>query len=113
MAEVYSEKDEDADSYAYIMHCARLLPPWFTKRMMGDQWHFGLMLTTGRTLAISTIDRVVRDNTGALWLDVELLENKGAFWEGVFPKLVFSPTSRTKASVAVSQIVAAFELADT
>lgn len=108
--------DEDLDEdeeWKHIASARRLLPAWFVPRMMGDQWHFGLMLTTGRTLAISTIDRVVRDNTGALWLDVELLENKGGFWEGVFPKLVFSPTSRTKASVAVSQIVAAFELADT
>lgn len=92
----------------------RMLPAWLTERMMMDTWSFGLLTDTGHLICISRIDTISRDEAGDLWLDVELLERDS--WSGDTPQsfaCLFSPTSRTTASVAVRHIVAAFELADT
>lgn len=98
-------------------HATRLLPAWFTARMMTDNWSFGLLLTTGQVLCIHAIDNIVQAADGSIWLDVEM-QSEGSWGlpddtsiSGV-PALV-SPTSRTKASVNAASVVAAFELADT
>ena len=88
----------------------KLLPAWFTWRMMTDHWTFGLLTDTGVTIVVTNIDRVVQASDGSLWLDVELA------WKLDLPAsetLFTSPTERTLASVSVSHIVAAFELAST
>lgn len=92
----------------------RMLPAWLTERMMTDTWSFGLLTGTGHLICISHISAISQDEAGDLWLDVELLE--GDSLPGTTPQSLprlFSPTSRTTASVAVRHIVAAFELADT
>ncbi len=92
----------------------RMLPAWLTERMMMDTWPFGLLTDTGHLICVSRIDAISRDEAGDIWLDVELLERDS--WSGDPPQsftCLFSPTSRTTASVAVRHIVAALELADT
>ena len=92
----------------------RMLPAWLTERMMTDTWSFGLLTDTGHLVCISRINAISLDEAGDLWLDVELLER--CLWSGATPEsftCLFSPTSRTTASLAVRHIVAAFELADT
>ena len=92
----------------------RMLPAWLTERMMTDTWFFGLLTDSGHLICISRIDAISRDEAGDLWLDVELLEEDPSAENTQEPIVrLFSPTSRTTASVAVRHIVAAFELADT
>lgn len=98
-----------------IKENAKLLPAWFTWRMMMDQWGFGLMLTNGAILAITTITKVTRDTSGALWLDVELMEGLGPLplQRKMAGPIIYAPTTRLTASVAAAHVVAAFELKDT
>ena len=90
-----------------------LLPAWFSERMLSDVWIFGILLNTGVVLVVDSIDDIVIDAGGTLWLDVNMAE-KDVISRELMPgfRLLYSPTSRNKASVNVSQIVAVFELAD-
>ena len=93
-----------------------LLPAWFTERMMDDQWHFGLLTVTGHLFYVQTINAIRQDASSDLWLDVESWDDAGSAADS--QKLanmvpVHAPTSRTKATIKASHIVAAFELADT
>jgi hypothetical protein len=93
----------------------KLLPAWFIRRMMDDEWSFGLLLTTGHVMCISRITDFHAGIEGE-WLDVEMLEHDNFWVRGLLEKggkAITAPTSRLMASVRVSQIVAAFELADT
>ena len=97
-----------------IANAHRLLPAWFTVRMMTDSWQFGLFTSSGHVILIETILDVHRSDDDELWLDVELLNSIPNPYRGIdMTKVLVSPTSRTMASVAVRHIVAAFELADT
>lgn len=79
--------------------------PWFIERMSSDQWNFGLILSDGSRLEITSIIGLQKLGE-ALWIDVELAEKPiREGWEG-------SPTSRTTASINAAHIVAAFELHD-
>lgn len=89
-----------------------LLPAWFVDRMMDDVWSFGLLTTTSAVICISCIKRIHHWLDGCLWLDVELLPNISVELPGL--TMICAPTSeRLTASVNASQIVAAFELANT
>jgi hypothetical protein len=98
----------------------RALPAWFMQRMMDDVWRCGLLLTTGVILAVESIDDLTQDVAGDLWIDVDLIPQETAYDLGArvskpyraFP-ILGAPTSRTRATVRVAHIVAAFELADT
>jgi hypothetical protein len=94
---------------AEIVHAKKLLPTWLTWRMMDDQWLFGLLMVTGEVWGIECIDRVRQDASGALWIDVTLLDKDTAADYAARG----APTSRLKASFQVAHIVGAFELADT
>lgn len=102
----------------HVERMARLLPAWFCERMAGDNWFFGLVLTTGHMLNIRTIDNVTQAADGSLWLDVELASFEDNAFEDLatkrgWPPFLPAPTDRNGCSVAVSQIVCAVELADT
>ncbi len=47
-----------------------ILPTWYTERMMRDKWYFGLLMTNGSVIAISSIAAISEDGK---WMDVELL----------------------------------------
>jgi len=88
---------------------AEILPAWYTERMMSDHWLFGLLTSDGRTLVIKRITALSDDGK---WMDVELSTNDGiplsGYGEG---NHVFAISDdRTKASIQVSNIVAAIEL---
>lgn len=99
------------DAAASADAASQPLSAWFYERMSEDSWQFGLLLDTGITLAITHIQNISHAADGSLWLDVEMMSSHPTQYadESVW----ISPTSRTVASVAVSHIVAAFELADT
>lgn len=92
-----------------------LLPAWFVQRMMCDEWTFGLLLTTGDVLVISSIAHVHQDAAGHLWLDVNVTDPEpylttiGSAGRGV----LYCPTTRTTMSINAAQVVAAFEVCDT
>ncbi len=86
---------------------AEILPAWYTERMMQDYWAFGLVMTNGKTVAISRITAVSDDKQ---WMDVELL-SEGDFSGIEGPDYVFAVANdRTKASIRIDQIATAYEL---
>jgi hypothetical protein len=55
---------------------ANLLPAWFGSRMIGLRGRFGLVLTTGDTLRITSIGALHQSSSGIILLDV-LLDHGG------------------------------------
>ena len=55
---------------------ANLLPAWFGSRMIGLRGRFGLVLTTGDTLRITSIGALHQSSSGSVLLDV-LLDHSG------------------------------------
>jgi hypothetical protein len=53
-----------------------LLPAWFGSRMIGLRGRFGLVLTTGDTLRITSIGALHQSSSGIVLLDV-LLDHSG------------------------------------
>ncbi len=103
---MFDDINQDPD----IALAQQILPAWFVARMMTDDWHFGLMLVTGKVLAISSIDRVFMGANDSIWMDVTLSEYDLSM-KGL--DILNAPTSRRKATVNAAHVVAAFELADT
>lgn len=85
-----------------------LLPGWLTERMMSDTWSFGLMMSTGITIAIERIDYVWLAADNSIWLDVTLMSSMPDQ-----PNTWTAPCSRTTASINTNHVMAAFELTDT
>ena len=93
---------------------ADLLPAWFSSRMMQDDWTFGLLMCDGTMIAISNIERITKAADNTLWLDVLLLDyREKEYCLEHFSKTLVAPTSRQEASINASNVMAAFELADT
>lgn len=86
-----------------------ILPAWYTRRMMDDNWLFGLYTRDGRVILIESIAAVSDDGA---WLDVELASPCSADgFKDRFEKCVFAVDSdRTRASVRVDAIVSAVDL---
>ncbi len=91
------------------------LPAWFAERMMNDVWHYGLLTVTNHLFYVKQILAINKDSNGELWLDVELEQGSDyKFKDAILgATLVGAPTSRTKATIKASHVVAALELADT
>jgi hypothetical protein len=105
--------DPVMDYETRLERCAKFLPAWFVPRMVGDTWVFGLLLSTGQTLAIECIDNVSQAADGSLWVDVTMHDEPVGVRKTTWGAVVCAPTARTKASVNVAHIVCAIELADT
>jgi hypothetical protein len=56
-------------------HAAELLPTWFSGRMIGERGAFGLLLTTGDVMRITSI-MAIATSDGLTFVDV-LLDNPG------------------------------------
>ena len=109
------EEDEGGGELDVEIGC-KALPAWFTKRMMTDDWHYGLLVSTGAIICISCIRRINTASDGSLWLDVEM-EDQGSMLSVhssiASMKAILSPTPRTTATINAASVVAAFELAST
>lgn len=106
-AEVESDDEEDF----------KILPAWFVERMMHDTWPHGLLLVTGAVVVINHISRIIRDSHGNTWIDVDLQscrkDEVGSYPERALGgNLCFSPISRTKASINLAHVAAAFDLGE-
>jgi hypothetical protein len=88
---------------------AEVLPAWYTERMMMDYWLFGLVTVDGRTIAITSI-KAVSDN--GEWMDVELADKDELnMRDDQLDDVIHAVAAdRTRASVKISNIVAAIEL---
>lgn len=90
-----------------------MLPAWFIERMGSDVWYFALLTVTGHTIFISRIDSISVDGK---WIDVILLDpEEYQVQKGYDPKMsIFCCAGdRDRASVQVSTIVCAYEVAST
>lgn len=86
---------------------SEVVPAWYTERMMEDEWYFGLQTSDGHVIAISRIKSISDDGQ---WMDVELL-TKDEVPELAGRKLVTAVADdRRKASVKISNIVAAYDI---
>lgn len=85
-----------------------ILPAWYTKRMMMDQWYFGLVTTDGHTIAISNII-AISDNSE--WMDVELLTNEELPHIRNESKFITAVADdRRSASIQIRKIIMAYEI---
>ena len=84
-----------------------ILPAWYTKRMMEDNWYFGLVTVDGRTIAISNILAISEDGK---WMDVELLTEDAVPKNGDTKFITAVSHDRSKASIKIEQIVMAYEI---
>lgn len=86
---------------------SEVVPAWYTKRMMGDEWYFGLQTIDGYVIAVQKIKAISDDG---MWMDVELLLDDEA------PKLpdrkliTAVADDRRIASIKISNIVAAYDI---
>ena len=86
---------------------SEVLPALYTKRMMQDQWYFGLQTSDGHVIAISRIKSISDDGQ---WMDVELLTTDEAP-DLAGRKLVTAVADdRREASIKISSIVAAYDI---
>ncbi len=94
-----------------------ILPAWYTTRMMPkdlgeglfgvDYWAFGLLMSDGRTLVVTSISSLSDDGK---WMDVKLATEDTWSLEAK-PDYVFAiAADRTTASVQVSHVITAMEL---
>ncbi|MDJ0900590.1 MAG: hypothetical protein QNJ55_17445 [Xenococcus sp. MO_188.B8] len=105
----YPELEREYEIEKYI----KLLPAWFTVRMLCDTWVFGLLMITGDIIAIQCINSIKQDASGNIWLDATLQDNHNFAQDVQSHKVFIAPTSRTDISINSSHVMAAFELADT
>ncbi|UFN50307.1 hypothetical protein LPC08_06690 [Roseomonas sp. OT10] len=92
------------------LRLGEVMPAWFAGRMMADDWPFALLLSTGQAMLIRRIDSIHVSHSGQVLLDV----NMATELSGLFPagKVLVAPTGRTRATVNLSHVVAAFEVED-
>ena len=94
---------------------AEILPAWFVERMSKDYWSFGLVMDNDLVFPIRRISKISDDGR---WLEVELMEQGDEIH--TFPNspvadmtLMYGLEGRTTATVQVSRIVGALDLANT
>lgn len=87
---------------------SEVLPAWYTKRMMSDQWWFALQTSDGAVIAIR---RIVALSDDANWMDVELLTKDEAPKSPGSRMVVAVADDRRIASVQIKNIVAAYDIA--
>jgi hypothetical protein len=63
-------------SITTIEEAQRLLPAWFSTRMVGERGSFGLLLATGDVMRITSIMAIHHGSDGTLLIDV-LLDSAG------------------------------------
>lgn len=84
-----------------------ILPAWYTARMMRDQWYFGLLMTNGSVIAISSIEAISDDGK---WMDVELLSSDD-LPVGTNKEFITAVAGdRRSSSIQIDKIVMAYEI---
>lgn len=92
-----------------MSRAAEILPTWYTQRMMGDYWLFGLWTVSGQMIAITRITGVSDD---CEWMDVELAnKDELAMRDDDEQRIIYNVTGdRPAASVKIANIVTAMEI---
>lgn len=93
-----------------------IVRPWWIERTTTDMWSFGLLMSNGFVIAIQCVHDVRIGPDGSLWADVELAPHGSSFFCSngkLWGEPVCAPTSRLKASINASHVMAVVELADT
>ncbi len=92
---------------------AKVLPAWFLERMIGDDWYFALVVSSGHTVFISCITAISSDGE---WIDVQLLDHVPSQAGKLFrPKnaILCTAGERSTASIRVNSVMVAYEVAST
>lgn len=84
----------------------RVLPAWFSERMMGDDWFFGVLTEDGRMIGIRRIEEASADGS---WINVELLTKDEI--PGDVQCVTAVANDRRLASIQTKSIVMAYDLA--
>lgn len=92
------------------LRLGELMPAWFAGRMLADEWKFGLLLSTGQTMLIRRVEAIYISPQGQILMDVDMLTEVAGL--AVTGPVLVAPTERSRATVNLSHVVAAFELAD-
>lgn len=92
-----------------MSRAAEILPTWYTQRMMGDYWLFGLWTVSGQMIAITRITGVSDDGE---WMDVELAnKDELAMRDDDEQRIIYNVTGdRPAASIKIANIVTAMEI---
>ncbi|KWV91746.1 hypothetical protein [Erythrobacter sp. YT30] len=92
-----------------MSRAGEILPTWYTERMMGDYWTFGLWTVGGQVIVIKRITGVSDDGE---WMDVELATaDEGVMIDQEKFETIFAVAAdRTSASIKVANVVSAMEL---
>lgn len=86
---------------------SEVLPAWYTARMMTDYWVFGLLMTNGKVLVVNRIVGLTDDGN---WMDIELETDEHNSLPDRYDYVFAVADDRTRASIQVKAVVAAFEL---
>ena len=86
---------------------SEVVPAWYTERMMRDFWSFGLVTSTGKTIAISNIDAISDDGK---WMDVQLLTSDEVQAHKGVDYITAIADDRRSASIQIEKIVMAYEI---
>lgn len=86
---------------------SEVLPAWYTKRMMRDEWYFGLQTSDGHVIAIRNIRSVSDDGQ---WMDVELLTREEVPKLDGHNLITAVADDLREASVKIDNIVAAYDI---
>ena len=86
---------------------SEVVPAWYTKRMMQDEWYFGLQTSDGHVIAIRNIRSVSDDGQ---WMDVELLTREEVPKLDGHNLITAVADDRREASVKIDNIVAAYDI---
>lgn len=94
----------------------KLFPQWFAKRLMDDEWYFGILTTEGTVFEVCGIDAIHITPIGK-WLDCRLTESESycVADDSVLKKKIISSSvqGRTHISINIDNVVSIFELANT
>lgn len=85
------------------------LPPWFTSRLMEEEFYYGLLTTSGTIIGIDLIRGFSQMPDGSIWMDVSLIGGKVPDNLSNMPYLI-SPSQPSTATININQIIAAFDL---
>jgi hypothetical protein len=94
----------------------KLFPQWFSKRLMDDEWHFGILTTEGTVFEVCGIDAIHITPIGK-WIDCRLTESDSycVADDNILKKKIVSTSvsGRPYISINIDNVVSIFELANT
>ena len=121
VGDVWNNKAEGPRSLAGVLDdtdtipIEDVLPAWFSSRMASDVGLFGLHLSDGSVMVVTTVVGCSEASDGSIWIDAEMAQKGDCdFWVNRLgtSRVITTHSSRTTVSINAGHIIAAFEIAD-